>query len=370
MPLARGAARRGGTGRSRRAGRLPRGVAVAVAVLLALAGTGCATVGAGLPAQARPLVTTAVSPSPSAGGTSGAAAPSPASGTPSPGVEAGVPAPADSGEGCGDPQASLRPPAVLPTPGAMPAGTFLAAIQQRGYLRAAVLADVPPFGSINPFDGQFAGFDVDLANRIGRAIFGTDGHVRFRATTYAERIPALLAGDVDIVVATMTTNCERRRQIDFSTVYWYETQRVLVPVDSPYRGLDDLGGRPVCTAAGTTSVEVLRRAASHPVPRTVPNIADCLVLLQSGRVAAITTTSAILAGMAAQDPRVRLVGPGLSDEPDAIGVARGHPELTRFVNGVLAEVLRDGTWAALVQRWLPALSPPPTVPVPRYAEDG
>ncbi len=332
---------------------LPRVIAVAVAVLLALAGAGCATVDAGLPAQARPLVTTA-------------AASPPATGAPAP----GAPAPAGGAAGCGDPQASLRPPPVPPAPGAMPAGTFLATIQHRGYLRAAVLADVPPFGSINAFTGQFEGFDVDLANRIGRAIFGADGHVRFRATTYAERIPVLQRGDVDIVVATMTTNCERRRQIDFSTVYWYETQRVLVPLDSPARGLDDLGGQPVCTAAGTTTVDTLRRAPSHPLVRTVPNIADCLVLLQSGQVAGITTTSAVLAGMAAQDPRVHLVGPGLSNEPDAIGVARGHPELTRFVNGVLADVLRDGTWAALVRHWLPALRPPPAVPVPRYTDGG
>jgi polar amino acid transport system substrate-binding protein len=327
---------------------LPRLIAVAVAVLLALAGAGCATVDAPLPAQARPLVTTAVSAPPSTS----------------------APAPAQRGASCGDPQASLRPPPVLPAPGAMPAGTFLATIQQRGYLRAAVLADVPPFGSISALDGTFEGFDVDLANRIGQAIFGAGGHVRFRATTYAERIPLLLRGDVDIVIATMTTNCERRQQIDFSTVYWYETQRVLVPVASPAQGLADLGGQPVCTAAGTTTEDTLRRAPSHPLVRTVPNIADCLVLLQSGQVAGITTTSAVLAGMAAQDPRIHLVGPGLSDEPDAIGIARGHPELTRFVNGVLAEVLHDGTWASLVSHWLPALRPPPAVPVPRYTDGG
>ena len=41
---------------------------------------------------------------------------------------------------CTDLTASLRPPAVMPAPGAMPPGSFMAKIKRRGYLLAGVNA--------------------------------------------------------------------------------------------------------------------------------------------------------------------------------------------------------------------------------------
>ncbi|ETA03368.1 amino acid ABC transporter substrate-binding protein, PAAT family [Frankia casuarinae] len=334
-----------------------RAVTVLITVALAVGVTACGTVDSPLPAQARPLAPATPTPPRPAALTPAALTPAAAAVTPTP--------------TCDDPQASWRPPGRLPSPGAMPTGTVLETIERRGYLIAGVLADVPPFGSISPFTGQFEGFDVEIANLVGRRIFGADGHVRFRAVTYAERIPVLRDGAVDVVVATMTTNCERRALVDFSAVYYNETQRVLVPRDSPYQGMDDLGGRRVCTAAGAAAgaAATIRRAPSRPVLRTVPNIADCLVLLQAGEVDAVMTTTAILNGMAAQDPRLYVVGPALSDEPDAVAVSLDHPELTRFVNGVLARAIADGTWKRLARRWLSApFAPPPTPPVARYRD--
>jgi polar amino acid transport system substrate-binding protein len=43
-------------------------------------------------------------------------------------------------------------------------------------------------------------------------------------------------------------------------------------------------------------------AKSGPVPVAVPYWTDCLVLLQHGEVAAISTDDSILAGLTAQDP--------------------------------------------------------------------
>lgn len=353
--------------------------ALVLGAVLGVGATGCATVDSPLPAQARPLPApstaspitappTTASPTtafPTTDGRTGA----PATDSPPPPAAPAAPSSSPSSPAeCGDPRASLRPPAQLPAPGAMPAGSWMETIARRGYLTVGVLADVPPFGSISAFSGQFEGFDVDVAQEVGRAIFGTDGHVRFRAVTYDERIPVIRDDVVDLVVATMTTNCERRAQVDFSAVYYNESTRLLVLAGSPYHQLADLGGRQVCTAAGTTSIDTIVRSPSHPVPRVVPNIADCLVLLQAGAVDAITTTSAILAGMKDQDPRLEIVGPSLSDEPDAIAVSLKHPDLTRFVNGVLARMVADGGWDRSAAHWLSALRPPPVPPVPQYRD--
>ncbi|OHV34877.1 hypothetical protein BCD49_23025 [Pseudofrankia sp. EUN1h] len=311
------------------------------------------------------------------------ASPLPDAGRPLPLATAPGDDPASAGPtpDCGNPEVSLRPPAVLPGPGTIPAGGHLAKIVQNGYLTAGVLSGAPPFGSINPKTGKFEGFDVDIAREIAKAIFGPNGddpaHLRFRAITTAERIPVIRDHEVDIVVATMTTNCARRTLVDFSVPYYRAVARVLVLRDSDYQGIDDLGGKRVCAPANTTSLQHIADAPSHPIPVGLPNDSDCLLALQNGDVAGILTDDTILIGMAQQDPQTRLTGDVVLDgkvveEPDAVAVSLDHPDLTRFVNGVLARIAANGRWNQIADTWLGSLDPPllpaPTQPTPLYRD--
>jgi polar amino acid transport system substrate-binding protein len=265
-----------------------------------------------------------------------------------------------------NPVASYRPPATMPAPGAMPSGSTMAGIQARGKLIVGVDENTYLFGYLNASDGQVEGFDIDTASAIAAAIFGSAaGHLQLKVISNDQRIPDLQNGSVDIVVDTMTENCARWQQIDFSTEYYEATQRVLVDKNTPYQSLDNLGGKKVCAAAGSTSLDTIARAASHPVPVSAQSFTDCLVMLQQGEVDAVSTDDAILAGLAAQDPQTHIVGPALEPEPYGIGIAKTHLDLVRFVNGVLNHLRANG-WSALYQKWPGRLDsnipqPPPAV---------
>ena len=264
-----------------------------------------------------------------------------------------------------NPVASYRPPASMPAPGAMPSGSTMAAIQARGKLVVGVDENTYLFGYLNPSDGQIEGFDIDIANTIAAAIFGAAGHVQLKVITSAQRIPDLLNGSVAIVVDTMTENCARWQQIDFSTEYYSAQQRVLVDTNSPYHSLNDLGGRKVCAEAGSTSIATIARAPSHPIAVAVQGITDCLVMLEQGQVDAVSTDDTLLAGLAAQDPQTHIVGSSLEAEPYGIGIAPSHLDLVRFVNGVLAQLRADGGWSKLYRKWPGRLGGP--VPAPPLA---
>jgi polar amino acid transport system substrate-binding protein len=261
---------------------------------------------------------------------------------------------------CGDATASLRPPASLPAAGNMPANTTMAKILARGRLIVGTDQNTYLFGFRNPETGEIEGFDVDIAREVAKAIFGTaDGHVQLVAITSAQRIPYLTDGKVDIVAHTMTINCERWQQINFSTEYYHAGQTVLVPKTSKANGIGDLGGKKVCAAAGSTSIVNIANAPSKPIPVSVPDWTDCLVMLQQGQVDAISTDDTILAGLAAQDPTVKLVGGAFTNEPYGLGIAPKDDQFTRFVNGVLADIRSNGRWAAIYQRWRGGTGTPP-----------
>ena len=267
-----------------------------------------------------------------------------------------------------EPRESLRPDGPPPPPGEMPAGPTMAEIVERGRLRVGVDQNTYLFGFRDPHTGELAGFDIDLAREIARALFGDPDRVQLIAISSADRIPAIESGQVDLVVRTMTMTCDRWQRVAFSTEYFTAGQRVLVRRDSPVTGIEDLGGQKVCAAAGSTSLRAIAAVPARPVPVSVVDWTDCLVLLQQGDVAAISTDDSILAGMAAQDPTTHVVGDRFTTEPYGIAMARDAEDLVRFVNAVLERLRADGTWTELYERWLAALGPAPDPPTARYRD--
>ncbi len=269
---------------------------------------------------------------------------------------------------CTNLTASLRPPATMPAPGAMPPGSYMAAIRRRGYLRAGVNAGLLDFGYLNPATGQIEGFEIDLVRELARAIFGdgSPAHYRLVALTVPQRIPFVERGRVDVVVDAVTITCERRTEVDFSTVYYDAQQRVLVPSSSSAAGIAALAGKRVCASAGSTPIGIMQHLPAPPRAVGAPQAIDCLVWLQEGRIDAISTDDSILLGFKTQDPNTNIVGASLADVPYGMAISRAHPDFVRFVNGVLAELRANGTWRRLYNRWLSRPGSKPTLPDPRY----
>ena len=222
---------------------------------------------------------------------------------------------------CGNPVASYAPTSPLPAPGNLPAGSFMAAIRQRGRLIAGVSADTLLFGYRNPLTGNLEGFDIDLVRQVAAAIFGDPNRVEYKVLTYAQRIPALMDGSVDIVADVMTVNCERWQQIAFSSQYFDAGQKILVRSDSPATGIQDMDGKRMCAATGSTNIDNLK---NYPKVKVTPvdDISDCMVLFQQGAVDSVTGDDTVLAGFVAQDPYAKIVGAPLTSEPYGLGVAQ------------------------------------------------
>jgi polar amino acid transport system substrate-binding protein len=269
---------------------------------------------------------------------------------------------------CGDAEASLRP-GPMPSPGAMPSGSTMAAIAERGRLIVGVDQNTNPFGFRDPGTGGLQGFDIDLAREIARAIFGDPDRIDLQVVEAGQRESALTSGQVDLIVRTYSITCERRQIVDFSTTYFYAKQRILATKESQIHSTADLSGKRVCSVSGTTSLKRVFYLNPRPTLVGVTSWTDCLLMLQQGQVDAISTDDVVLKGLADQDPSVELVGDSLGNEPYGVGVEKGNDDLVRFVNGVLEGIRADGTWERLYDRWLlPSLGPSPGPPTARYQD--
>lgn len=230
----------------------------------------------------------------------------------------------------------------------------VAEIRERGEIAVGTKFDQPLFGLRDPATGDVDGFDVEIARLVVREVFGprVARNIRFVETPSRARETALTSGAADLVVATYTITPEREAVIDFAGPYHTSGQAILTRrADTAIRGTADLGGRPVCTVAGSTSAANLAGLVPSAVPVLVDTYSECVARLRAGTVDAVTTDEGILLGYLAADPGAfRLAGTPFTTEPYGIGLPPGDPALVRAVNRALRNAFRDGSWTRAWKR--------------------
>ncbi len=252
-----------------------------------------------------------------------------------------------------------------------PAGSAMARIQDAGSIKIGVKYDQPGFGLRNPTTGEVEGFDVEIAKLIVGAI-GEDIDIEFVESVSANRETFIQDGTVDLVVATYTINDARKQVVDFAGPYFIAQQDIMVAADDDtITEVADLNGKKVCSVQGSTSERNVRAAAPEVELSLFPGYSDCASELRDGRVDAVTTDNAILAGLV-QDSEgaFKLVEAPFTEEPYGIGLKKDDDAFRDFVNDRLEEIFGNGDWAAAFEATLGqiGLDTPEPPEVDRYTE--
>lgn len=229
---------------------------------------------------------------------------------------------------------------------AFPEGSTMALVQRRGVLTVGIKFDHPLFGYKDPATGRITGFDAEIARLVAKDLTGSEHNIRFIEIMPRTREDFLRRGVVDVVLATYSITPARRELVGFTEPYYYAGQDVLVRADdTAVHDAADLGGRKVCTARGSTSVDRLRATVPRAEIVLVDTYTECVPALITGRIDAISTDDTILLGLMIQRPeQVRLLRKPFGKEPYGIGVRYGDAAFLAYLNGLIADYLRDGRW--------------------------
>lgn len=266
-----------------------------------------------------------------------------------------APAPQPSPTG---PAATASPAAAMPEFGV---STFMYALQTKGKIRIATQEDNPPFSRKDPATSTWQGFDVDFAKEVAKGVFGNSADltkvIEWVPVTSATRIPVLQENKADVVIKTFTVNEDRKKQIDFSSTYFFTGQRVLVKKDNTtITKVADLAEKTVCTQRGSTSEKNITTASPKAKLLQLDSYPACLLALQQGSADAVSTDETILFGLVGQDPNTKIVGPYFSNEPYGIGIAKNKTGMDVFLNSLIVKMIEDGRWATLYKTHITPVS--------------
>jgi len=221
------------------------------------------------------------------------------------------------------------------------------AIKARHKLIAGVKNDTPPFGYLDD-KNEVVGFDVDIVREIAKAL---DVDLELVKVTSPTRIPLLVSGNIDLSAASMTHTREREGAIDFSITYYTGAQSLLVPADSPIKGLGDLAGKTVAVQQGTTLEKTLATLAPDAKVQSFRDYTTAWLALRQGRADAFTGSYDVLRGFAREAAGFQVVGGKFSLEPFGIGVRHGDWRLRNLINAVLQDLWTSGRYRELYLKW-------------------
>ncbi|WP_233886877.1 transporter substrate-binding domain-containing protein [Paraburkholderia flagellata] len=227
-------------------------------------------------------------------------------------------------------------------------------IAKSGVVRVGVFEDYPPFGSIGP-DMQPQGYDIDVANLIGKAL---NAKVELVQVTGDNRMAYLADHKADMLLSVGQTP-ERAKVIDFSQPYAPYYLAVFGPKSLAVKNAGDLAGKTVAVARGT--LEDLSVSKVAPPSATIKRFDDpngAISAFLSGQAQLLVVGNdvgaTIMARHPANDPEQKF---SLFSSPDHVGLNKNEPRLMQKVDGAIAAAKKDGSMNAISLKWLRAPLP-------------
>lgn len=222
-------------------------------------------------------------------------------------------------------------------------------ITKRGKARIGVVTGAPPFGMVDP-QGNAVGYDIDVANRLG---FYLGVPVEISSLTPPSRIPALEAGRVDFLCATLGATPERARTVMFTMPYSAFRMVIMAKKDSPVAKLEDLAGKRVGVPRGTPQEQALVRKA--PKGTQVVRFEDDATSAQAlivGQVDAVGIPDTIGGDVARTRPEANLEPKFLLfNQPNCMTVRKDQYELRQWLQNTIYYMKTNGELDEISQKW-------------------
>jgi len=236
----------------------------------------------------------------------------------------------------------------------------LAAIAERGSIVLGHRESSVPFAYLDE-NQQPVGYSIDLCMKVVEAVeetLGQDLEVRFVPVTPQTRIALMANGTIDLECGSTTNNLTRQEQVEYLPVTFITGTQILTRVDSGINGIDDMDGKRIGLAQGTTNeraimAEMEARGLDIDI-LPVRDHAEGMLALETDRIDAYSTDHILLHGLIAKSRTPEdftVVGDFLSYDPYALMVPRNESDFELVGKRAMAEVFRSGEIDAIYEKW-------------------
>jgi len=228
-------------------------------------------------------------------------------------------------------------------------GTTLADVQKAGKLTIATSPDFPPFENLGA-NGVVEGIEIDVMQLICDEL-GVE--LVIEQLDFDSVLPGVQSGKYDAGVSGISVTPKREKNTLFTDPYCLAAQAIVVLNGSPIQSKADLEGKKIAVQTGTTA-ESFAMENGYTIQSYAANN-DAQSALLTGKVDAwviddLTAADMVAAYNAENPDALVILGEALTTEPYAFAFAFGSETLVAEINSILADLLADGTIAAIFEK--------------------
>lgn len=212
-------------------------------------------------------------------------------------------------------------------------------IKASGTINIGVFSDKSPFGYVDE-NGQYQGYDVYFANRIGQDL---GVKINYVSTEAANRIEYLQTGKVDIILANFTVTPERAREVDFASPYMNVALGVVSPDSAVITSLEDIGPEDqVIVISGTTAETYLEKNYPNIRLQKYDAYAEAKTAFENGNGVAWANDNTEVIAFAIENPGYTVGIPSLgSADTIAPAVTKGNESLLNWLGDEIAALGKE-----------------------------
>lgn len=220
-------------------------------------------------------------------------------------------------------------------------------IKADGKIIIATEGAYPPF---NYFQGsKLSGFEVELGDAIAKKMGLA---VEWKSLSFDALLAGLRQDRWDVVIASFGITPDRAKAVTFTSPH-YCSGGVIVSKDAAVHSVETLAGKTVAVQTGSTYFENVKKVASVKEVKNFPQDTDARSALLNGRVDAwVSDRFVVKNALASNSSGALKMGDYLFVEKVAAAIKKGNAPLAAAYDKALAEVMADGTYKALSEKYL------------------
>ncbi|UUX33894.1 transporter substrate-binding domain-containing protein [Fundicoccus culcitae] len=218
-------------------------------------------------------------------------------------------------------------------------------IKADGKIVLGTSADFPPFEWHLVEDGQdtIVGFDIDIAQAIADAL---EVELVVEDMNFDSLVAAVKTGRVDMVMAGMNPTEERKKEVDFSDIYYQSGFVALVPADKvgDYADFNDIANLKVGVQKGTSQEAFVNETLTEAEITSMPKNDALIAAMMTNRLDAIIIDKIVGEQFVSVNPDIAIANFEVPHEEDgtAIAIAKGNEALLVEIQAVLDELTESG----------------------------
>ncbi|WP_366555686.1 transporter substrate-binding domain-containing protein [Aquibaculum sediminis] len=223
-------------------------------------------------------------------------------------------------------------------------------IEEQGVVRIGTKCDYPPDGYLNT-DGEPIGLEVNMGKQIAAYAFGDEGAAEITCVTSSNRVPALVGGKIDAIIATMGINAQRAEVVDFSRPYTWSSSSILVMNDSDIQTMDDLEGRTVAFVKGAWQIPWFEENMPNINDVRLDTVSDSIQSLMQGRADAYAHDLAVQLSLDMNNDRIRMLEDRYQLGSRGVAVRKGEEDWLAYVDASIDRMEAEGKFEEWIEEY-------------------